>query len=279
MPQMSDFDLAACPSPLTIAEPQAMSGLTIFCDFDGPLVDVSDRYYTTYQLALTDVQEWYEAKGEPLPLHCLTKEQFWRMKRDRLPDIEIALRSGLRNQQIEQFLQRVQQIVNQPTLLHQDTVQPGVRWALTTFRNLGAQLVLVTLRQQVQVLQVLQDHGLLHLFDAVCGVSAIEVAYLNPVDHKVQLLAEALAQEPFCRCSREHAWMIGDTEADILAGQAAGISTIALTCGIRSSSYLRRFDPSHLHNDLRSAAHELSSRYKHTSSLQASSLIGANVMV
>jgi phosphoglycolate phosphatase-like HAD superfamily hydrolase len=51
--------------------------------------------------------------------------------------------------------------------------------------------------------------------------------------------------------------MIGDTEADILAGQATGVPTIALTCGIRSRRYLQQFDPTLIHTDLLSAMHTL----------------------
>ncbi len=36
--------------------------LTIFCDFDGPLVDVSERYYATYQRALTQTRQFYWEK-------------------------------------------------------------------------------------------------------------------------------------------------------------------------------------------------------------------------
>lgn len=280
MPKFSDSDSLSRSLPLTLVQPQFLSGLTVFCDFDGPVVDVSDRYYTTYQLALTDVQESHEAAGVGLSIRGLTKETFWLMKRDRLPDMEIAKQSGLHGEQIEQFLHRVQHIVNQPTLLHQDTLQPGVREALILFHTLGAQLVLVTLRQQAQVIQILREHDLLHLFHAVRGVSAIEVAYQNSVQHKIQLLADTLSQEPFCRSCRDQAWIIGDTEADILAGQAAGISTIALTCGIRSPGYLKQFDPSRMHRDLSSAAYDLASHYKPTSSWHGnSSFSGANAIV
>jgi phosphoglycolate phosphatase-like HAD superfamily hydrolase len=53
------------------------------------------------------------------------------------------------------------------------------------------------------------------------------------------------------------AWMVGDTEADVLAGQQLGIPTIALTCGIRSRSYLQRLEPTRIHADLLSATRYL----------------------
>jgi phosphoglycolate phosphatase-like HAD superfamily hydrolase len=56
--------------------------------------------------------------------------------------------------------------------------------------------------------------------------------------------------------------MIGDTEADLLAGQAISIPTIALTCGIRSHYYLNQFKPTRIHDDLLAAAHYLLEKTK-----------------
>src|SRR5690349_18472060 len=81
--------------------------MTIFCDFDGPIVDVSDRYYSTYQLALTDTQLCYQTAGVTLPIQILSKDQFWQMKQDRIADVEIAMRSGLRGEEIDLFLEHV----------------------------------------------------------------------------------------------------------------------------------------------------------------------------
>jgi len=49
--------------------------------------------------------------------------------------------------------------------------------------------------------------------------------------------------------------MIGDTEADVLAGKAMSIPTIAVTCGIRSYNYLQKLQPTRIHTDLLSAVH------------------------
>jgi phosphoglycolate phosphatase-like HAD superfamily hydrolase len=238
-------------------------GSTVFCDFDGPIVDVSERYYSTYQLGLADVQATYQAEGITLPIQVLSKTQFWQMKQDRVPDLEIAMRSGLQQAQIDLFLQRVSQIVNQPTLLHKDQLQLGVRWALAMLQAKGVRLVLVTLRCQTQAVQILQSYGLTHLFSAIWGTQDEAAAYCNFADEKTRLLTAALTasrQESesasasrFSRC----AWMIGDTEADILAGQATGVPTIALTCGIRSRTYLEKFSPTCIYSDLLSATRYL----------------------
>ena len=231
--------------------------LTVFCDFDGPLVDVSNRYYATYQIGLAETHSFYQAQGITLPIGRLKKEQFWQMKQDRVPDAEIAMRSGLQGDQIDFFLKRVIEIVNQPALLQKDQLQPGVSWALALLHSQGVRLVLVTLRCQSQATQILRNYGLTRLFSGIYGTDDRDAAYHNYAEAKTQLLEKARAEQCLRAGHQTLAWMIGDTEADILAGQALSIPTIALTCGIRSRMYLKQFHPTRIHNDLLSAAHYL----------------------
>ncbi|NEP52459.1 MAG: HAD family hydrolase [Moorea sp. SIO3C2] len=232
--------------------------LTVFCDFDGPLVDVSNRYYTTYQLALTDTQGFYQAKGITLPIQTMSKQQFWQMKQERIPDEEIAMRSGLRGEQIDFFLGRVIKIVNQSALLNKDQLQPNVNWALALLHSYGIRLVLVTLRCTSQVKHILSNYGLTRLFKGIYGTTENHHAYQNYAQVKQELLQQALSEHGTSSYTEQSllaepsvsAWMIGDTEADILAGQALSIPTIALTCGIRSQSYLKGFEPTHICSNL-----------------------------
>lgn len=242
------------------------SGITVFCDFDGPLVDVSDRYYSTYSFALENTQAFYRVQNICLPIQALSKEQFWQMKQDRVPDIEIAMRSGLQGEEIDVFLECVREIVNQPALLQKDKMQSGVSWALALLHSQGIRLVLVTLRSHSQAKQILQNYGLARLFSGIYGTEISDAAYQNYVELKTQLLAQAaqdFAISPSLtqasrRCSSTpSAWMIGDTEADIVAGQTLGIPTIALTCGIRSHYALKKCNPTRIQSDLLSAAHYL----------------------
>lgn len=243
----------------TAALPQQ---LTVFCDFDGPIVDVSNRYYSTYKLGLADTQAVYQAKNITLPIGMLSKQQFWQMKQDRVPDVEIAMRSGLQGEQINFFLGRVIEIVNQPALLKLDRLQPGVSWALALLHSQGVRLVLVTLRCKSQATQILRNHGLTRLFSGIYGTSDRNAAYQNQAELKTQLLALAIAEQSLLTECPISGWMVGDTEADLLAGQALSIPTIALTCGIRSPRYLKQFQPTCLHSDLLAAATYLLERLK-----------------
>jgi phosphoglycolate phosphatase len=234
--------------------------ITVFCDFDGPIVDVSDRYYSTYHLALTDTAEFYSELSTHIFNHdrltVLTKTQFWQMKQDRTPDREIAFQSGLDGEKIDFFLQRVIEIVNCTDLLHQDKIQPGVTWALGLLRAQGCKLILVTLRDRDEAIRILEQHGLRQLFSGIYGTDNSQAAYQNYSQLKTKLLAQAMREHQVTQ-ENSDSWMIGDTEADLLAGIAMEIPTIALTCGIRSRQKLSPFKPTLIKDDLLCAAHHL----------------------
>jgi len=224
--------------------------LTVFCDFDGPLVDVSDRYYNTYQIALSNTREYYQSQSHCLHLKPLSKEQFWQLKQERVRDQEIALRSGLEIQHIPYFVQQVHSIVNDASLLTKDKFHHGVNWGLALLHSQGVRLVVVTLRCQEQVTQILNNYGLLRLFSGVYGTSDETAAYRNNVECKTALLKQAIREQDYTKCC-----MVGDTEADILAAKALEIPTIALTCGVRSCHYLQQFEPDYIYSDLLTTAH------------------------
>lgn len=230
------------------------SRTTLFCDFDGPVVDVSERYYATYRLS---VERMMTEIG--IANHCklLSKQQFWYLKQERVPDFEIALRSGVSEDKVERFLSVVRNEVNQPSLLQKDQLQPGIRWALELLYSQGIRLVLVTLRRQAQVQELLQSYRLDHLFKRVWGTQDCDAAYRNSIDSKCALLAHAWSNDCKQYGTPSYAWMVGDTEADIVAGQVNNIETVALTCGIRSRSYLAQYRPNYICDDLVSVTHSL----------------------
>jgi phosphoglycolate phosphatase len=233
----------------------SLENVIIFCDFDGPIVDVSDRYYDTYCHALVQTQTFYQSHGQGLYITPLSKDQFWQFKKDRVSDIEIAMRSGLEEEEISFFLDFVRNIVNHSLLLKKDKLQPCVNWALALLHSKGAKLVLVTLRCNNQVEEILNNYGLKRLFSGIYGSQDCNAAYQNNSAVKSQLLKQAIAD-----FGRENAYMIGDTEADILAAQDRGIPVIGLTCGIRSQGYLQQFKPDQIYPDLLYTAHHLCSK-------------------
>ncbi|MEM9452323.1 MAG: HAD family hydrolase [Cyanobacteria bacterium P01_E01_bin.6] len=237
-----------------------ISKRTIFCDFDGPIVDVSERYYKTYLAGLQEFQLSHSADGRSPSIQPMTKQKFWEMKQHRVPDSEIAIRSGLKEQETDSFLARVKHLVNKPHLLHYDQIQPGAHWAFKLLNKQGVRLILVTLRCQQQATQLLHEYGLLPFFSDVYGTTNIDAAYLNGIECKSALLKQAWQDHLYHYGRPMQAWMVGDTEADICAGQALGMPTVAITTGVRSPSYLKKFNPSYTFDTLLNAANSLMER-------------------
>lgn len=230
---------------------QIPSGQVVFCDFDGPIVDVSERYYRTYRLGLSTLQASYqENHGDFLPLQILSKNQFWWMKRNRVADTDIAIRSGVPTKLVDELLQQVKRIVNHPHLLQWDTLQSGSEIAIQQLKRMGVRLVLVTLRHPRQVQAFLQSHDLSQYVDEIFGASDINAAHLNRADQKVVLLKRAIDAQKEQGYKTYPTCMIGDTEADIIAGKQAGIVTVALTNGIRSHEHLKRYKPTSIDSTL-----------------------------
>lgn len=230
---------------------QKPSGQVLFCDFDGPIVDVSERYYRTYRLGLTTLQTNHQENyGEPLPLQLLSKNQFWWMKRNRVADTDIAIRSGVPVDLVDTLLHQVQCVVNHPNLLQWDSLQPGTETAIHQLKRAGIRLVLVTLRHPHQVQAFLQAHDLSQYIDEIFGALDIDAAHLNRADQKVALLERAIAAQKSQGYQTFPTCMIGDTEADIIAGRQAGITTVAVTNGIRSHNYLKRYQPTSIASNL-----------------------------
>jgi phosphoglycolate phosphatase len=257
MPTMSAKDTAESSIPQDTGEcgSRVPLNITVFCDLDGPLIDVSRRYYKTYLLAIAETQAYMQTQGRSLQLTPLNAGQFWQMKQERIPDADIAFRSGLRHEQTDLFLANVYNIVNEPILLREDRLQPNVACSLGQLRRLGVQLSVVTLRSQTQAEQILQQFRIAPYFKHIRGAEDQSAAYDNFVEGKQALLAELV--QHVSPVVRSQYWIIGDTEADILAGQALGLSTVAVTCGIRSGSYLRRLEPTTVQPNLQTAVQYL----------------------
>ena len=227
----------------------------VFCDFDGPIVDVSERYYRTYREGLRAIASiCQEEHNIDLDITPLTKDQFWLRKQNKIADSEIASCSGVPAKWFGRYMQQVERIVNHSDLLCWDRIQPAAVEALVHFKQANMRLVLVTLRQPGQVNQFLRDQGLTHLVDEVYGASGESAAYKNRVEHKRELLTEAMKQQQSKGYSLTQSWMVGDTEADVLAAKEVGLPSAALSCGVRSADYLRSLNPTEVYSELLTAA-------------------------
>lgn len=218
--------------------------LRIITDFDGPIMDVSERYYRVYQFCLETVQ--YPEQ----PLTSLTKAQFWQLKRSQIPEREIGRRSGLDEIQAQEFARlRKQTVHTLPYLVH-DMPVPGAIETLERVQKVGIDPVVMTMRRVQELDAALKQHDLARFFPPhhrYCLTN--DYPKTNDVQDKTILMGQALAELP----PATETWMIGDTEADILSARAHHIPVIAVLSGIRDRTQLQQHSPNQIVNHLSEA--------------------------
>jgi phosphoglycolate phosphatase-like HAD superfamily hydrolase len=219
----------------------------LITDFDGPIMDLSERYYQVYQFCLSQVQVAAIKPGAQL---ILSKSEFWRLKRDQTPEVEIGLLSGLDELQAGAFAQCRAQYAHTHPYFDYDSLVPGAVTALEYLHHQGVDVVVMTLRRESELNFALQQYNLEHLFEPerrfCLGDDYLKT---NDVADKSRLMQQAVQHLPAC----EQTWMVGDTEADVLAARSQAIPVIAVLSGIRNLSRIQAHDPDWIVPDLAAA--------------------------
>jgi phosphoglycolate phosphatase-like HAD superfamily hydrolase len=215
--------------------------MRIITDFDGPIMDLADRYYHVYQLCLAQVKQPDQS------IRILTKKEFWAYKRAKISEQQVGIESGLTIAQSEKFKQIRDRTAHQLQYLALDRVIPGAIAALEQIQASEAELIVMTLRRTCELNIAFEQYNLDRFFP-------IDRRYCLGDDYqkqgdikdKTQLMAQALIDlkpDP-------NTWMIGDTETDIIAAQTHGIRVIGVLSGIRDLDRLEQYQPDRIVPDL-----------------------------
>ncbi|MDJ0707001.1 MAG: HAD family hydrolase [Leptolyngbyaceae cyanobacterium MO_188.B28] len=215
--------------------------LRIITDFDGPIMDVSERYYRVYQFCLA------EARDTNQPVNQLTKEEFWRLKRAQVPERQIGILSGLYEDQARQFAQLRRQTVHTLPYLVHDKPVPGAIAALTRIQQSGVHLVVMTMRRVKELDAALEQYELGRFFPPDCRYClSNHYVKTQDIEDKPLLMKQALEE----LSPAAQTWMVGDTEADIAAAKQHGVPAIAVLSGIRNKTQLSAHEPDQIVRDL-----------------------------
>ena len=218
--------------------------MRIITDFDGPIMDLSDRYYHVYQLCLEQVRSPNQS------IRLLTKEEFWTYKRAQIPEQQVGVESGLTAAQSEVFKNLRDRTAHQLQYLSFDRVVPGSIETLAQIHASGVELIVMTLRRTCELNAAFQQYGLDRFFPLNCRYClADDYRKQGDIKDKTQLMAQALAELK----SEPNTWMIGDTETDIIAAQTHGIRAIGVLSGIRNLDRLEQYQPDKIVDNLAAA--------------------------
>lgn len=203
---------------------------TIVLDLDGPLLDGRDRHYQCYRDILL------EQGLEPVPV-----AKYWRLKRGRVDRRRLLSLSGA-SDFYDGFLAAWLRRIESKKYLRMDRLQDRAMDVLQAWKGAGVTVVLATMRNNPDHLMWQLRHlGLAGFFDEVvavgCGLGW---------EGKAERVRPVLARS---RRGGSVYW-VGDTETDVCAARALGVRICALTCGLRTESYLAGFNPDLLKRDL-----------------------------
>jgi len=190
----------------------------IFLDLDGPLLDGKERHYHCYCRIL----EKYGFK--PIGI-----EEYWGLKR-ALVNRRVLLNMSAAGEIYDRFLEAWLSMIESPELLALDKVQKGAIDCLASWKELGMELILVTMRKSRQALEEqLKLTGLRAYLDSVLVCNHAEGG-----------MGKATAVREFSRnqLNNARALWIGDTEADWEAARVLECEVVLLSNGLRNEDYL-----------------------------------------
>lgn len=222
--------------------------LRLITDFDGPIMDVSERYYQVYQFCLE------QTRHRNRSVRCLSKSEFWQLKRARVPERQIGILSGLDADRAVEFAKLRGRTVHTAPYLHHDTPIPGAVEALDRIKQEGIDLVVMTLRRTRELDEALDRCNLGWLFAAnrrYCLGN--DYTKTGDVRDKPMLMTQALKELP----PVTHTWMVGDTEADLVAAKTHGIKSIGVLSGIRDRERLEAYAPDRIVKNLADAVESI----------------------
>ena len=194
-------------------------------DLDGTLIDSADDL-------VESVRQGLAAIGLPPP----AREKIVHQVGKPLVDFPSLLGYHLNEEQTSRFATAYRAWYAIHFADHTEPY-PGVREALLQLRTGGYRLAVITTKRQDQADSTLRGIGLASGFDYIRGWQ--EGRKLKPDPEPVVETLKVLA------VPRDHALMVGDSEQDILAAQAAGVDCCACLYGFRDPEYLLSLHPTY----------------------------------
>ena len=172
------------------------------------------------------------------------------MKRARVPETEIAILSGLDAAQARDFAQKRRQTVHTLPYMIYDRPAPGALETLEKVQRAGVDLAVLTMRRVRELDEAFNRCNLGQFFpENRCYCLPNDYVKTGDVKDKPLLMARALAELP----PASDVWMVGDTEADIIAAKTHGVKVIGVLCGIRDRTQLEMHQPDLIANNLSEA--------------------------
>lgn len=209
--------------------------MRLISDFDGVIVDLSERYYQVYRWSLTQIAPDDQA------ITVLSKEEFWQLKRQQTPRDIIGQKSGLTEKQIPQFIELRNENAHSLENMVHDRLIDGSLEALQIAKDLGWEIMTVTMRRTSELAEIFKLYP--ELGEFIPGDRRFTMPDAAERDRDLELKPLLLAETLITLPQDPQTFMVGDTEADIRAAQSQNIPVISVLSGIRDRQILEEYKP------------------------------------
>lgn len=196
-----------------------MIKLLIF-DLDGTLADTAQDIADAVNYALKPfVQRTYSVEETK----AMVGSGISRLLASLLPENSEQNRETVLNRFLEYYSDHV---------IDNTTLYPHVKETLSSLK--GYKKAVVSNKREALSKRVIEGLGIIHFFDVIFGSDSVPEIKPSPVP--ILTLLERFG------ASRDEAVIIGDSNYDVEAGRAAGVTTIAVTYGFRKRDVLKEAD-------------------------------------
>ncbi len=204
--------------------------MNLFLDFDGTLVDISEKYWWVYS-------GFMQSRGGALP----ARELFWQTKRDGGSDATLLSSAGLDPRLAPELKAHIQGNIETNAALSRDTVFPGTESLLESLGR-SHTLILISARKNPSNLRdQITSLGLDRYFAEILTAAGENESLPGGHTAKSVVLSGSRWIKPGAE-----ALIAGDAAMDVLTGKALGIRTCAVLSGIRTRRFLEKLQPDHI---------------------------------
>ncbi len=215
--------------------------MNICFDFDGPIIDVSDRYYRAYLESLRG----YDINKDQI----LNKEVFWKLKQNRISEIEIGVISGLSIKEAKASADLRKDLNFKKENFHFDKLFDDVTKTFEFLKSQYVNFFIVTLRSDKELdLAIKQFRLNKYLKDDILFPLKEDLKVQNDIHAKYQLIYSGISK---IGLNPLDTWIVGDSDTDIHAGKLSKCGkVVGITRGMRSKEQLEILKPDYIINNL-----------------------------
>lgn len=201
---------------------------TVLFDLDGTIIDTNELIIETFLHVLRDKTPSPFTREHIIPSMGLTLEEQIRIftEQDQVDELVAAYR--------EYNVTRHDELVRE---------FPYVKEVMANLHASGIQLGVVTTKMRATTERALRMFGLIDYLSTIVTVQ--DVDHPKPHPEPVLRAVEALQANP------AETIMVGDSPADILSANAAGVISCGVAWSLKGEAVLRQYEPRHIIHDMR----------------------------